>query len=189
MGGDDVILNRVLEAGLQGKKVGDNLMVQAGEYPDLCDCEDLPINPYYLVANNLFKPIRKETVLSLHMGSASGEPKLGRAASDEWLRRYDRFPVPTLEPVNKEVTHKVEVAPRPSRYTGYKVAVGEVCEETGYYECPHLTGKTVMLMKGQPVAGEKYNEKGEIVWYKLTKEAERYYLDNRKKNPQTGNWE
>ena len=79
--------------------------------------------------------------------------------------------------------------PPPSRYTGYSVAVGEVCQETGYYECPRLKGRTVMLMQGQPVAGDKHNEMGAIIWYKLTKEAERYYLDNRKKDPFTGNWE
>ena len=46
-----------------------------------------------------------------------------------------------------------------------------------------------MLMQRQPVAGDKYNEMGAIIRYKLTKEVEQYYLDNRKKAPFAGNWE
>ena len=189
MGGEEILTKQVHQYGLGIERAGENLIIQAGEYPDICDNEDLPMNPYYVAVNHLLKPIRKQTIGSLHMSSMSGAPVMGVAASDEWLRRFDKYPMPDVTPDQPVEPELPQITTRPSRYTDYKVAVGEVCEETGYYECPHLTGKTVMLMKGQPVAGEKYNEKGEIVWYKLTKEAERYYLDNRKKNPQTGNWE
>ena len=114
---------------------------------------------------------------------------------DSSLHKYIYYPKDMVEYARSITTDsdpKAEpepVKPPPSRYTGYSVAVGEVCQETGYYECPRLKGRTVMLMQGQPVAGDKHNEMGAIIWYKLTKEAERDYLDNRKKDPLTGNWE
>lgn len=72
------------------------------------------------------------------------------------------------------------VEPPPSRYTGYAVNVGEICQETGHYECPRLQGRIVMLTQGQKVLGDAYNQMGTIIWYKLTKEAEQDYLKNRK---------
>ena len=92
------------------------------------------------------------------------------------------------ENVDLRKLQPLTVTPK-SRYTGYAVTVGEICQETGHYECPRLQGRIVMLMQGQKVLGEKHNEMGAIIWYKLTKEAERDYLENRKKNPLTGNWE
>jgi hypothetical protein len=71
------------------------------------------------------------------------------------------------------------VEPPPSRYTGYSVTVGEVCQETGSYECPRMDGRIVVLMQGQTVVGDKYNQMGAIIWYKLTKEAESEHLKKR----------
>jgi hypothetical protein len=68
------------------------------------------------------------------------------------------------------------VEPPPSRYTGYAVEVGQVCQETGSYECPRMEGRIVVLMQGQTVLGDKYNQMGAIIWYKLTKEAESEHL-------------
>ena len=120
----------------------------------------------------------------------TGKAVLEEAASDEWLRRFDQYPIP--EPLSSNenlLTPSPVVTPPPSRYTGYSVAEGQVCQETGHYECPRQQGRTILLMQGQPLKGEKHNEMGAIIWYKLTKEAERDYLENRKKNPLTGNWE
>jgi hypothetical protein len=69
-----------------------------------------------------------------------------------------------------------EIKPPPSRYTGYAVEVGQVCQETGSYECPRMEGRIVVLMQGQTVLGDKYNQMGAIIWYKLTIEAEREHL-------------
>lgn len=190
MGGEAELTNKAKAYGLDVEILGENMLIQAGPYPDICDNEDLPMNPYYVAVNHLLKPIRKATIGSLHMSSMTGKAVLEEAASDEWLRRFDQYPIP--EPLSSNenlLTPSPVVTPPPSRYTGYSVAEGQVCQETGHYECPRQQGRTILLMQGQPLKGEKHNEMGAIIWYKLTVEAEREYLDNRKKNPLTGNWE
>ena len=83
----------------------------------------------------------------------------------DWAR--ENVDLTKLQPLN--------VTPK-SRYTGYSVTVGEVCQETGSYECPRMEGRIVVLMQGQTVVGDKYNQMGAIIWYKLTKEAESEHL-------------
>ena len=189
MGGIDELQNKTTPYGLSIKTIGENTIIQAGELPDLCDAEDLPMNPYYVAVNHILEPIRKDSIGSLHTGDMFGRPVMGDAASDQWLHRFDQYPMPDMTPHQPPEPENPKVVAPPSRYTGYSVAEGQVCQETGYYECPRQQGRTILLMQGQPLKGEKHNEMGAIIWYKLTKEAERDYLENRKKNPLTGNWE
>ena len=189
MGGIDELQNKTTPYGLSIKTIGENTIIQAGELPDLCDAEDLPMNPYYVAVNHILEPIRKDSIGSLHTGDMFGRPVMGDAASDQWLHRFDQYPMPDMTPHQPPEPENPKVVAPPSRYTGYSVAEGQVCQETGHYECPRQQGRTILLMQGQPLKGEKHNEMGAIIWYKLTKEAERDYLENRKKNPLTGNWE
>ena len=190
MGGEVVLTKKAQAYDLGVEILGENMLIQAGPYPDICDNEDLPMNPYYIAVNHLLKPIRKTTIGLLHMSSMTGKAVMDTAASDEWLCRFDQYPTPEpLPSIKITPTSSPVVTPPPSRFTGYSVAAGDVCQETGYYECPRQQGRTIMLTQGQKVLGDTHNQMGAIIWYKLTKEAERDYLDNRKKNPITGEWE
>ena len=180
MGGIDALHNKTTPYGLTVKTIGENTIIQAGELPDLCDAEDLPMNPYYVAVNHILEPIRKDSIGSLHTGDMFGRPVMGDAASDQWLHRFDQYPMPDIMQQQPTEPETPPIVTPPSRYTGYSVAVGEICQETGHYECPRMLGKTVVINQGQKVIGDAYNEMGAIIWYKLTKEAEREYLDSRK---------
>lgn len=132
----------------------------------------------------------QENIYFGHWSLESGLITLLYGLDDSSYREMMFYPKDMVDWARENVDlTKLQPAIAKSRYTGYSVAVGEVCQETGYYECPRQQGRTILLMQGQPILGDKHNEMGAIIWYKLTVEAEREYLDNRKKNPLTGNWE
>nr|WP_314872772.1 DUF3396 domain-containing protein [uncultured Pseudomonas sp.] len=67
----------------------DVVVIQAGAHPYLGgDAEDLKPAPYVLL-NHALKPIRYESVGSLHGGSLDGELRLVGWAADQWLKRLD----------------------------------------------------------------------------------------------------
>lgn len=72
MGGVDKLSQEAMALDLGVERAGENLIIQAGPYPDICDKQILPMNPYYVAVNHLLKPIRKTTIGSLHMDSMTG---------------------------------------------------------------------------------------------------------------------
>ena len=161
MGGANKLSQEALALNLGVEQAGENLIIQAGPYPDICDNQILPMNPYYVAANHLLKPIRKATIGSLHMDSMTGKAVLDTAASDAWLRRFDQYP---LSKTTSEST--------PSRYTGRTLRVGETCASTGWYEALLLNNRREHFTAGQVIEGQATSAHGQpIVWYELTPEA------------------
>lgn len=167
MGGMDKLSQEALALNLGVERAGENLIIQAGPYPDICDKQILPMNPYYVAVNHLLKPIRKTTIGSLHMDSMTGKAVLDTAASDEWLRRFDQYPL----------SNTTTSQPAPNRYTGRTLRVGETCTSTGWYEALHLNNRREHFTVGQVIEGEPFSAHGQpIVWYELTPEAAQQYL-------------
>ena len=165
MGGANKLSQEALALNLGVEQAGENLIIQAGPYPDICDNQILPMNPYYVAANHLLKPIRKSTVECLHMYSMVGKAVLDTAASDAWLRRFDQYPL-----------SKTTSESAPSRYTGRTLRVGETCTSTGWYEALLLNNRREHFTQGQGVGGEPLSAHGQtIVWYELTPEAAKEY--------------
>ena len=165
MGGTDKLSQEALTLNLGVEQVGENLIIQAGPYPDICDNQMLPMNPYYVAVNHLLKPIRKATIGSLHMDSMTGKAVLDTAASDAWLRRFDQYPL-----------SKTTSESAPSRYTGRTLRVGDTCTSTGWYEALLLNNRREHFTQGQVVGGEPLSAHGQaIVWYELTPEAAKEY--------------
>lgn len=167
MGGVDKLSQEALALNLGVERAGENLIIQAGPYPDICDKQILPMNPYYVAVNHLLKPIRKTTIGSLHMDSMTGKAVLDTAASDEWLRRFDQY----------ALSNTTTSQPAPNRYTGRTLRVGETCTSTGWYEALHLNNRREHFTVGQVIEGEPLSVHGQpIVWYELTPEAAQQYL-------------
>lgn len=167
MGGVDKLSQEALALNLGVERAGENLIIQAGPYPDICDKQILPMNPYYVAVNHLLKPIRKTTIGALHMDSMTGKAVLDTAASDEWLRRFDQY----------ALSNTTTSQPAPNRYTGRTLRVGETCTSTGWYEALHLNNRREHFTVGQVIEGEPISAHGQpIVWYELTPEAAQQYL-------------
>lgn len=167
MGGVDKLSQEATALDLGVERAGENLIIQAGPYPDICDKQILPMNPYYVAVNHLLKPIRKTTIESLHMYSMVGKAVLDTAASDEWLRRFDQY----------ALSNTTTSQPAPNRYTGRTLRVGETCTSTGWYEALHLNNRREHFTVGQVIEGEPLSAHGQpIVWYELTPEAAQQYL-------------
>lgn len=167
MGGVDKLSQEALALNLGVERAGENLIIQAGPYPDICDKQILPMNPYYVAVNHLLKPIRKTTIGALHMDSMTGKAVLDTAASDEWLRRFDQY----------ALSNTTTSQPAPNRYTGRTLRVGETCTSTGWYEALHLNNRREHFTVGQVIEGEPLSAHGQpIVWYELTPEAAQQYL-------------
>ena len=165
MGGTDKLSQEAAALNLGVERAGENLIIQAGPYPDICDNQMLPMNPYYVAANHLLKPIRKATIGSLHMDSMTGKAVLDTAASDAWLRRFDQYPLSNTAPPSV-----------PNRYTGRTLRVGDTCTSTGWYEALLLNNRREHFTQGQVVGGEPLSAHGQaIVWYELTPEAAKEY--------------
>ena len=161
MGGADKLSQEAVALNLGVERAGENLIIQAGPYPDICDNQMLPMNPYYVAVNHLLKPIRKATIGSLHMDSMTGKAVLDTAASDAWLRRFDQYPLP-----------KTTSDSAPSRYTGRTLRVGETCTSTGWYEALLLNNRREHFTAGQVIEGQAISAHGQpIIWYELTPEA------------------
>ena len=161
MGGADKLSQEAVALNLGVERAGENLIIQAGPYPDICDNQMLPMNPYYVAVNHLLKPIRKATVECLHMYSMVGKAVLDTAASDAWLRRFDQYPL-----------SKTTSESAPSRYTGRTLRVGETCTSTGWYEALLLNNRREHFTAGQVIEGHAISAHGQpIVWYELTAEA------------------
>ena len=161
MGGVNKLSQEALALNLGVEQAGENLIIQAGPYPDICDNQMLPMNPYYVAVNHLLKPIRKATIGSLHMDSMTGKAVLDTAASDAWLRRFDQYPL-----------SKTTSESAPSRYTGRTLRVGETCTSTGWYEALLLNNRREHFTAGQVIEGHAISAHGQpIVWYELTAEA------------------
>ena len=167
MGGVDKLSQEALALNLGVERAGENLIIQAGPYPDICDKQILPMNPYYVAVNHLLKPIRKTTIGALHMDFMTGKAVLDTAASDEWLRRFDQY----------ALSNTTTSQPAPNRYTGRTLRVGETCTSTGWYEALHLNNRREHFTVGQVIEGEPLSAHGQpIVWYELTPEAAQQYL-------------
>ena len=68
---------------------GNGVVIQAGASPYLGGDADDPKPAPYVLLNQVLKPIRYETVGSLHGGSHNGELRLVGWSADQWLKRLD----------------------------------------------------------------------------------------------------
>ena len=67
----------------------EGVIIQSGAHPYIAgDAEDLKPAPYVLI-NHLLKPVRYESVGSLHGNSHMGELRLVGWSADQWLKRLD----------------------------------------------------------------------------------------------------
>ena len=67
----------------------EGVIIQSGAYPYAAGDADDPKPAAYVLINHLLKPIRYDTVGSLHGNSHTGELRLVGWSADQWLKRLD----------------------------------------------------------------------------------------------------
>lgn len=88
-GGLDILRSQLPSSHYAFYRCNDGVIIQSGAYPYAAgDAED-PKPAAYVLVNHLLKPIRCETVGSLHSGSHDGELRLVGWSADQWLKRLD----------------------------------------------------------------------------------------------------
>lgn len=68
---------------------GEGIVIQAGPRALLAAIVDDPKPPAYVLVNHALKEARMPSTRSFHFGSVHGEPRMGKAWSNDWLKRFD----------------------------------------------------------------------------------------------------
>lgn len=68
---------------------GEGIVIQAGPRAQLAAIVDDPKPPAYVLVNHTLKELRMPSTRGFHSGSVHGEPRMGKAWSNDWLKRFD----------------------------------------------------------------------------------------------------
>jgi len=136
----------------------------------------------YVLANHILKPARAPEIMGLHYGSIAGEVRFVPETTKMWQQRFDvpdkhiphyieqmrklkSDPQPSAQ-VETATVPTVEPSATPLPTLSLYVEGDAVCPKTGYWFCPHLSGRTEWLEEGEKMPGGRYSASNNaIIWY------------------------
>nr|WP_233702132.1 type VI immunity family protein [Iodobacter ciconiae] len=171
LGGLDNVKNALHHESIKITNIGDNCLIKIGEYPNIAPITE-GIPPLYKMVSDFLRPIRVESLGSLHNGSLNGSINFDPRTTDLWLRRFDEPGIWPPYPDNIQFYGLGEADEVDAEETvemidllKQRVPANNPCPQSGYWYTPAKQNSRTLFRSSELMPDFPASTYGATIWY------------------------
>jgi hypothetical protein len=171
LGGLNNIQSSLNHESIKITNIGDNCLIKIGEYPNIAPVTE-GIPPLYKMVSDFLRPIRVESLGSLHNGSLNGSINFDPRTTDLWLRRFDEPGIWPPYPDNIQFYGlgeadevDAEEVEEMNNLLKQRTIANSLCPQTGYWYTPAKQNSHALFKQGELMPDFPASTYGVTIWY------------------------